>query len=99
LGGVWWIVAQKRKENEESKNKDKKKVMVKLKIIIIMAGTTTTKSSVCLAKVLGLFLWHPILVLMLGILDFVGKGAAPFVGKPRGRDGWGFFLAFLGLMG
>jgi hypothetical protein len=36
---------------------------------------------------------------MLGILDFVGKGAAPFVGKPRGRDGWGFFLAFLGLMG
>jgi hypothetical protein len=32
-----------------------------------------------LVKVLELFLWCPILVLVLGILDFVGKGAAPVI--------------------
>jgi hypothetical protein len=40
---------------------------------------STTKNSVCSAKVLNLFLWCPILVLALGILGFVGKGAAPLV--------------------
>jgi hypothetical protein len=36
----------------------------------------TSKSSVCFIKVLELFLWHPILVLVLGIPGFVGKHAA-----------------------
>jgi hypothetical protein len=39
-----------------------------------------TKSLVCLVKVLELFLWCPILVLVLGILGFVGKCAAPLLG-------------------
>jgi hypothetical protein len=63
---------------ERGKKRDKKIVMVKL---IIQEkrkiGTATKKSSVCSVKVLDLFLWCPILVLVLGILDFVGKGATP----------------------
>jgi hypothetical protein len=40
-------------------------------------GTATTKSSVCLLKVLELFLWLPFLILEVGILGIVGKCAAP----------------------
>jgi hypothetical protein len=36
-----------------------------------------TKSLVCLVRVLDLFLWCPILVLVLGILEFVRKGDVP----------------------
>jgi hypothetical protein len=77
--------------------------------------TTTTKSVVSLAKVLDLFLWHPILVLVLmtggysvslclltvGILGYVGKSAAPLVGQLAGElAGTVFFPpTFLGLMG
>jgi hypothetical protein len=32
-------------------------------------------------KVLGLFLWCPILVLVLGILGFMGKSVALLVGQ------------------
>jgi hypothetical protein len=56
-------------------------------------------------KVLDLFLWHPILVLALGTLGFVGKAAAPLVEQLDSGGGGGrgsllfFFSAFLGLMG
>jgi hypothetical protein len=54
--------------------------MVKLIIIIIKkTGTTTTKSFDCSVKILDLLLWRPILVLILGILGFVGKGCAPLI--------------------
>jgi hypothetical protein len=58
-----------------------------------------------LLKVLGLFLWHPILVLALGIQGFAGKGAALIVGEPgleTARAFFSFFLffsAFLDVMG
>jgi hypothetical protein len=39
----------------------------------------TTKSSVCLVKFPELLLQHPILVLSVGILGFLGKGAAALV--------------------
>jgi hypothetical protein len=48
----------------------------------------------CLVKVLKLFLWHPILVLALGILGFVGKGAAPLVRQLRVEMAGRFFLFF-----
>jgi hypothetical protein len=75
--------------------------MLSLFSVIVTPGTATTKSSVCLVKVLDLFLWHLILVLALGILGFVGKGAVPLVGQLVGGGGWTvFFLhAFLGLLG
>jgi hypothetical protein len=44
------------------------------------AGTATTQSSVCLVKVMELFVWLLILVLVLSILGFEGKGAAPLDG-------------------
>jgi hypothetical protein len=44
-------------------------------------GTATSKSSICLIKVLDLFLLCPILVFVLGILGFVWKCAAPLVRK------------------
>jgi hypothetical protein len=47
--------------------------------------TKTREILFCLAYVLDLFLWHPILALALGILGFVGKGADPFVRNL----GWG----------
>jgi hypothetical protein len=50
-----------------------------LKLIIQKTGKVTTKISVCSVKVLDLFLWYPILVLVLGILGFVVKGASPLV--------------------
>jgi hypothetical protein len=53
-------------------------------------GTATTKISVCLVKVLALFLWHPILVLTLGILGFVGKSSAPLVRQLVGEMAGGF---------
>jgi hypothetical protein len=70
-----WIVAQEKWGSEVGKNKDRKIVMIKF---IIQkekktAGIATTESSVCLVKVLELFLWHPILILALGILGFVEK--------------------------
>jgi hypothetical protein len=40
---------------------------------------TTTKSSVSLAKVLDLFLWHPVLVLVLSILGFVVGKVLPLL--------------------
>jgi hypothetical protein len=68
-------------------------------------GTATTKSSVCLVEVLDLFLWHLILVLALGVLGFVRKGAAPLIGQLGVEMDGGFFLffsffvpTFLGLM-
>jgi hypothetical protein len=38
-----------------------------------------------------LFLWHPILVLELDILGYVGKGAAPLIGQLQGESAVGFF--------
>jgi hypothetical protein len=62
-------------------------------------STTTTKSSLCSVNILDLFLSHPIPVLVLGILGFVGKGAAPLIGQ-LARERWrGFFSALIGLMG
>jgi hypothetical protein len=58
------------------KNKDKEKVKEKLIIQKKKRRHNNNKNSVCLAKALDLFLWHPILVLVLGILGFVGKGTA-----------------------
>jgi hypothetical protein len=62
--------------------------------------TTTTKSSVNSTKVLDLFLWHSILVLVLGILGYVGKGAALCIRQLEvGETAQGFFSpAFLGLV-
>jgi hypothetical protein len=40
---------------------------------------SNNKNSVCLVRVLDLLLWHPILVLLLGILGFVGYGAASII--------------------
>jgi hypothetical protein len=69
-----------------------------IKLIIPKRGKKKPKHnkiSVCLAKVLDLFLWHPFLVLVLGILGFVGKGAAPVVGQlGRGERGGDFFPCF-----
>jgi hypothetical protein len=59
---------------------------------------TTTKSSVCSVNVLDLFLWHPILVLVLGILGFVEKGAAPVVRQLGGDDWRGCFSFLLSLV-
>jgi hypothetical protein len=58
------------------------------------AGIETSESSDCSVKVLDLFLWHPILVLSLGILGFVGKGAAPLVGHLEVEMLGGCFLFF-----
>jgi hypothetical protein len=73
--------------------------MVKL----IIKKTGTTKSLVCLAKVLDLFLWHLILVLLLGILGFCGEGCCLPLFSDSLWDRWlqsfGFFPTFLGLMG
>jgi hypothetical protein len=54
-------------------------------------------------KVLDLFLWHPILVLALGTLGFVGKAAAPLVEQldscaGRGRGSLLFFFFLLSLV-
>jgi hypothetical protein len=79
--------------------------MVKLIIQKKKEGTATTKSSVCLVKFLDLFLQHPILLLVFGILGFLGKGAAPLVRQLGVEMAGGFcpffffFSAFLGLMG
>jgi hypothetical protein len=56
-------------------------------------GTAITKSSVCLVNVLELFLWCPVLVLMLGFLGFLGKGAAPFVRQLGVETAGRFFLS------
>jgi hypothetical protein len=47
-----------------------------------------------LLKVLDLFLWHLILVFALGILGFVGKGAAPLVGQLEVEMAGEFILFF-----
>jgi hypothetical protein len=47
-----------------------------------------------LLKVLDFFLWHPILVLALGFLGFVGKGAAPLVRQLEVEMAGGFFFSF-----
>jgi hypothetical protein len=75
------------RESEGSKNKNKKIVMDNLVI-----QKKKPKSSVCLIKFLNLFLWHPILVLALDILSFMGKGAAPLVGQFNGDTAGGFFF-------
>jgi hypothetical protein len=79
--------------NEGDKNRDKKIVIVKLIIQKKKTppDTATTKNSVCLVKVLELFLWCLILVLMLGILGFVGKGAAPLDRQLEVEMAGGFF--------
>jgi hypothetical protein len=53
-----------------------------------------------LAEVLELFFWCPTLVLALGIVICVGKGAFPLVGQLGVGTAGGFFSfsAFLGLM-
>jgi hypothetical protein len=56
------------KNNDDEVNNMKKKT-----------GTIRTKSSVSSVRVLDLFLWHPILVLVPGVLGFVEKGAASLV--------------------
>jgi hypothetical protein len=48
------------------------------------------KGMVSSTKVLDLVLWHPILVLALGILSYVGKGAAPLLNSLRVRQMEGF---------
>jgi hypothetical protein len=57
-------------------------------------GTTTTKSLICSVKVLNLLLWHPILLLALGILEGASLLSDRLGG---GEDGWRvfFFLSFL----
>jgi hypothetical protein len=51
-------------------------------------------------NILDLFLWCPILVLVLAILSFVGKGPALLVGLGVSVYGWRFYFpTFLGLMG
>jgi hypothetical protein len=57
--------------------------------------TATTKSSVCSVRILDLFLWHPILVLALSILGFVGKGAAVLVRQLGVKTAGGFFFVFV----
>jgi hypothetical protein len=52
------------------------------------------KISVCMAKVLDLFLWHPFLVFVLGILDFLRKDAAPLAGQLGGEVAGGVFFHF-----
>jgi hypothetical protein len=59
-------------------NREKKIIMEKL-IVQEKRDTTTTKCTECLVKFLDLLLWHPILILVLGILGFVEKGAFPLV--------------------
>jgi hypothetical protein len=73
---------------------NKKIVMVKL-IIQKKIGTVTTESSVCLVKVLDLYLWCLILVLVLGILDSVGKCADPRVGQFWVETAGGIFTSFV----
>jgi hypothetical protein len=45
-----------------------------------------------LSKVLDLLLWHPILVLELDNLDFVGKGGALLLDNLQGRQLEGLFF-------
>jgi hypothetical protein len=85
----------KKGGSEGGKNKDKDTVMVKL---IIQKkkerktpGKATTKSSVCLLKVLDLLLCYPILIWALSILGFVQKGTAPLVGLLGVEMAGGFF--------
>jgi hypothetical protein len=66
--------------------------MVKLIIQKNKTVTATIKSSVCSVRVLDLFLWNLVLVLALGILAFVWKGASPLVGQL----GWRWLEHFLG---
>jgi hypothetical protein len=70
-----------------------------IKLIIQKKKTPgTAKSSVCLVRILDLFYWHPIMVLALGILGFVRKGAAPLVGQlgvEMAKEFVSFFLLFL----
>jgi hypothetical protein len=56
--GEQWIVAQEMEGKWRAKNRDKEIVMINLILEKkkIIAGTTTTKSSVCLVKVLELLL-------------------------------------------
>jgi hypothetical protein len=55
-------------------------------------GTTTTKSLICSVKVLNLLLWHPILLLALGILEGASLLSDRLGG---GEDGWRVFSFFL----
>jgi hypothetical protein len=82
------------RENEGGMNREKKIIMEKL-IVQEKRDTTTTKCTECLVKFLDLLLWHPILILVLGILGFVGNSAVPLV-RQLGRR-W-IFSAFLCLM-
>jgi hypothetical protein len=82
------------------KNRDKKIVICKINDTKGKKTVTTTKCSISLAKVLDLFHWCPILVLMLSILGLVGKDAAPLFGQLEGKMAVVFFYsAFLALMG
>jgi hypothetical protein len=73
--GGQWIVAQEKEGNRRGKNRDKKIVMVKI-IIQKLKNQAMTKSSAFSVIVLDLFLWLLVLILVLGTLSFLGKGAA-----------------------
>jgi hypothetical protein len=53
------LIVQKERKKERKKEKT--------------PGTATTKSLECFVKILELFFWCPILVLVLGTLGFVRK--------------------------
>jgi hypothetical protein len=91
---------KKRRESEGGKNRDKKIVMVKLIILKKSEVQQQQKSSVSSAKVLELFLWCPILLLMLGILGYVGKGVTILVRQLGAQEMPEVFLTpdFFGLM-
>jgi hypothetical protein len=85
---------KKEEESERGKNRDKKTVMVKL-IIQKIKGTTTTKISVSLAKLLDLFLWCLTLTLALCILGCVGKVVPLLLESLEGRQLKVLFCFFL----
>jgi hypothetical protein len=72
--------------------------MVKLIIQKKNTGTAITKISVCSVKVLEFFLWGPIMILTVGILGFVGKGAASLVRQLGMETAGGFFLSYFFLL-
>jgi hypothetical protein len=59
-----------------------------------ITGTKATKHLVCSAKVLDFFLWHPILVLVVGILSFAGRVLPLFLYSFGGRQFEFLFLFF-----
>jgi hypothetical protein len=75
------------RESEGGMNREKKIIIEKL--ILQKNPDTTTKCTDYPVKFLDLLVWHPVLILVLGILGFVGKGAVPLVRQLGKR--WLFF--------